>query len=166
MDTEKVFQTKTGFCHITRDQILLTREGKIGNLAKVTMGTNIARPLITYVLISLGLFTFAFKGFLERQIPTASIFLLLGILLVFAIIKSLNNSASPIIDRKDITGIKFKNAIPGTTRSYFVINFKNDKGQIKRRLILLPGSLTGGKNATARALEIMTSEFPHIENAS
>ena len=166
MDIEKVFRTKTGYCHVMHDKILLTRDGTIGNLAKVTMANNIARPLIIYEIISLGLFVFAFKGFLEGQSPTASIFLILGILLVFGIIKSLNNSASPIIDRKDITGVKFKKAIPGATRSYFIIYFKNEKGQAKRRLIMLPGSLSGGQNVTTKAVEIMTSEFPHIENAS
>ena len=164
MNTENTFRTKTGYCHITEDKIILTRDGIIGNLAKATMGNNIARPLIIYGLISLGLFFLAFKSFSEGEKVSANISLILGLLLVVNIIRSFNNSATPVIDRDRIRDIEFKNAITGATRSYFIIHFENDKGDLKRRLILLPGSLTNGKEETQKALQIMTSEFGEIKN--
>ena len=166
MDTEKIFKTKTGYCHITQDNIILTRDGIIGNVAKVTMGNNIARPLIIYGLISFGFLLLALKGLKEGQTPIAILFLILGLILIFAIIKSFNNSATPIISRHSIQGIEFKKSIPGATRSYFTVHFKNDKGQTKQRLILLPGSLSNGQSETEKAIEIMTSEFRDIKNAS
>jgi hypothetical protein len=139
MDTENTFRTKTGYCHITEDKIILTRDGIIGNLSKVTMGNNIARPLIIYGIISLGLFFLAFKSFSKGQKISANISLVLGLLLVVNIIKSFNNSATPVIDRDKIRDIEFKNAITGATRSYFIVHFENDKGAVKQRLILLQG---------------------------
>jgi len=37
----KTFKTKTGYCHILPDRIVLTRDGVIGNVAKMTVGNNI-----------------------------------------------------------------------------------------------------------------------------
>ena len=166
MDTEKTFKTKTGYCHVLQDQIVLTREGIIANVSKVSMGDNIARPLIIYGLISLGLFFLAYKSFSGGQRLSVNISLVLGLLLIVNIIKSFNNSATPVIAREKIRDIEFRNAITGATHSYFIIHFENDKGNLKRRLILLPGSLTNGQKETRKALEIMTSEFGEIKNVS
>jgi hypothetical protein len=166
MNTEKVFRTKTGYCHVLQNKIVLTRDGVLGNIAKVTMGNNIARPLIIYGIICFLFFFFAIKGFTEGQIPEAILFLVLGLLLILGIIRSLNNSATPIIDRKDIREIIFKKAVTGSTRSYFIVRFENEKRQIKQRLILLPGSLSNGPQETAKALGIMTAAFPYIKNVN
>jgi hypothetical protein len=165
MDTEKVFKTKTGYCHILQDKIVLTRDGVIGNVAKVTMGNNIARPLIIYGLISVGLFYLAFKDFTDGQRPEAFLFLVLGLFLLLGIFRSLNNSATPIIERQKIKDIEFKKALSGATRAYFIVRFENESGKIKQRLIMLPGSLSNGKIETEKALEIMKTEFRHIKSA-
>ena len=166
MDTEKVFKTKTGYCHILQDKIVLTRDGVIGNIAKVTIGNNIARPLVIYGLISVGLFYLAFKDFTGGQRSEAFLFLILGLFLLLGIFRSLNNSGTPIIKRQKIRNIEFKKAFSGATRAYFIVRFENESGQIKQRLIMLPGSLSNGQIETKKALEIMTSEFNHIKNAS
>jgi hypothetical protein len=159
MNTEKVFKTKTGYCHILQDKIILTRDGVIGNISKATIGNNIARPLIIYGIIALGLFYLSIKGFNRGDYGPAFLFIILGLLLVFGILRSLNNSATPVIDRDRIKQIEFKKAVPGATRAYFIIHFHTDNGKIKRRLILLPGSFTGGQTETEKALQIMTEEF-------
>ena len=165
MDAEKVFKTKSGYCHVLRDKIVLTRDGVIGNVANVTMGNNIARPLIIYGLIVIGLFYFAIKNFNSGQNFSTLFFTALGLFLIFGILKSLNNSATPVIDKEKIKDIEFKKAVTGATRSYFIVRFENDSGQIKRRLIMLPGSLSNGQVETEKALQIMTTEFGHIKNA-
>ena len=48
MENEKVFRTKTGFCHILPDRILLTRDGVKGNVANATVGKSITGVLIIY----------------------------------------------------------------------------------------------------------------------
>ena len=62
METGKTFRTKTGFCHVTADKIILTRDGVIGNIAKVTVGNNISRIPIIYGLVSIGLIYFAYAA--------------------------------------------------------------------------------------------------------
>lgn len=158
MDNEKTFKTKTGFCHILPDKIVLTRDGIIGNVAKVTIGNNISRILIIYGALSLGLFYFAFDSFKNGQIAQLILFGLLGIYLFYGVANSINNSATPIIDRQKIIEVKFKKAITGLTRSRFEVLFEDEQGKIKKRLIMLPGSLTDGQNETEKAIKIMASE--------
>ena len=158
MDNENTFKTKTGFCHILPDKIVLTRDGIIGNVATVTVGNNISRILFIYGGLSIGLFYLAFDNFKNGQIAQPILFGLLGIYLVYGIVNSINNSATPIIDRQKIRDVKFKKAIVGLTRSRFEVLFEDDQGKIKKRLIMLPGSLTDGQNETEKAIKIMTDE--------
>jgi hypothetical protein len=158
MDEEKIFKTKTGFCHILPDKIILTRDGIIGNVAKVTVGNNITRILIIYGVLSLGLFYLAFDRYKTGQILEPILFGLIAIYLVYGIVNSLNNSATSIIERQKIKEIKLKKAIIGLTRSRFEVLFEDDQGKIKKRLIMLPGSLTDGQNETEKAIKIMIDE--------
>ena len=153
-----VNKTKTGFCHILPDKIILTRDGIIGNVSMVTVGNNIARTLIIYGALTLGLFYFGFEAYKNGQSVQPVLFGLIGLYLIYGIISSLNNSATPIIDRKKIKDIKLKKAIKGLTRSRFEVMFEDDNGKIKKRLIMLPGSLTDGQNETEKAVEIMKTE--------
>jgi len=158
MDNEKTFKTKTGFCHILPDKIILTRDGIIGNVAKVTVGNNISRILIIYSGLSLGLLYIAFDNYKNGHVAQSILFGLLGIYLVYGIVNSINNSATPIIDRQKIKEVKFKKAIFGLTRSRFEVLFEDEHGKIKKRLIMLPGSLTDGQNETVKAIKILTDQ--------
>lgn len=158
MDNEKIFRTKTGFCHILPDKIVLTRDGIIGNFSNVVVGNTISRILIIYCVISIGIFYFAFDNYRKGLIPQTLLFGLLGIYFVYGIVNSINNSATPIIDRQKIKEIRFKKGIIVLTRSRFEVLFKDDKGKTKKRLIMLPGSLTNGKSETEKAMKIMIDE--------
>jgi hypothetical protein len=157
MDHERTFKTKTGFCHVTAERIILTRDGVIGNVSKVVVGNNIIRILTIYGLISAGLLYYAYDSFRNGQFLTTTFFGILALYLIYGIASSLNNSATPVIDRKDIKKVTFKKAIPGLTRSRFIVDF-DENGKIKKRLIFLPGSMSGGQDETPKAIEIMTSE--------
>jgi hypothetical protein len=158
MNNDKIFKTKTGFCHILPDKIVLTRDGVIGNVAKVTVGNNISRILFIYGGLSLGLFYFAFDSYKNEQIAQPILFGLIGVYLVYGIVNSINNASTPIIDRNKIKEVKLKKAIVGLTRSRFEVLFEDEQGKIKKRLIILPGSLTDGHNEMEKAIKIMTDE--------
>lgn len=158
MESEKTFKTKTGFCHILPDKIVLTRDGVVGNVAKVTVGNNIARILIIYGAITVGLFYFGYEAYKNGQTLQPILFGLIGLYLIYGIVSSLNNSATPIIDREKIKDVKLKKAVKGLTRSRFEVLFEDENGKIKKRLIMLPGSLTNGQNETEKAVEIMREE--------
>ena len=158
MEQEKTFKTKTGFCHILPDKIVLTKDGVVGNVAKVTIGKSIARILIIYGALTVGLFYFGFEAYKNGQTLQPILFGLIGAYLIYGIINSLNNSATPIIDRNRIKEVKLKKAIIGLTRSRFEVMFEDENRKIKKRLIMLPGSMTDGQNETEKAIELMRAE--------
>lgn len=158
MENEKTFKTKTGFCHILSEKIILTRDGVIGNISKTVVGNGISKILIIYSGIAVLMFYNAFTSFQNNQTGSTILFSFLAIFLIYSIIKSLNNSATPIIERNTIKDAKFINGKNGLTRSRFEIMFEDENGKLKKRLILLPGSLNDGNHETKKALEIMKSE--------
>lgn len=154
METEKTFKTKTGFCHITADKIILTRDGVIGNISKVTVGNKMTRILTIYGLLSIGLIYFAYDSFVKGDMTTTLFFGLIGLYLIYGIVNSRNNSATPVIERKDIKSVIYNSGTPGLTRPRFEVEF-NENGQIKKRLIMLPGTLAGGQSEADKAVQIM-----------
>ncbi|MFV0530757.1 MAG: phosphoribosylaminoimidazolesuccinocarboxamide synthase [Flavobacteriales bacterium] len=158
MEKEKIFKTKIGFCHILPDKIVLTRDGIIGNVAKVTVGNNVSRILWIYGAITIGLFYLVFNSYKNGQIFQPIFLGLIALYLLYGIITSLNNSATPIINRNKIQQVKFKKAIKGLTRSRFEVLFEDENGKMKKRLIMLPGLFIDRENETEKAIKIMTEE--------
>lgn len=155
MKTEQTFKTKTGFCHITEDKIILTRDGIIGNVAELTSGNNITRLLISYGLIASLMIYNAYNNFKSENWLFFGLSAIAGIYLLYSVFKSINLSTTPIIERNKIKNVKFKPAKKFLTRSYFKVDFEQNVGKIKSRLIMLPGSLNDGTNETEKAVGIM-----------
>ncbi len=158
MESERKFRTKTGYCHILNDKIVLTRDGIIGDISKVTVENNIIQILVMYGLLSAGLIYFAVNNFNNHDYFTAILFILIAVFLIYGIFNSLNNSATSVIYRQSIQRIKFIKGITGLTRARFEVIFTNENGMTKKRLIMLPGSLTGGQTETDIAYKIMIEE--------
>jgi len=156
--SENTFKTKSGYCHVLPDKIVLTREGVIGNLSQAVNGNGISRILILYSLISIYLLYSSYSKFQKNEVVSAIFYLASAVFLIFGIFKSSNNSAIPIIERSKIIDVKFINGNKGLTRSRFEVFFEDEKGKIKKRFILLPGSLSNGDSVTKKALEIMKNE--------
>ena len=70
MEQENTFRTKSGFCQILSDRIILTRDGAVGKFSEFFVGDKISRILVIYSVIVLFLFFFAFKAFQENKIAT------------------------------------------------------------------------------------------------
>jgi hypothetical protein len=157
-ENEKVFRTKTGFCHILPDRIVLTRDGVVGDMAKVVVGDNINRILLIYSALSAILFYSAFNSYKNGQTFGLVFFSCAGIFLIFGILRSLNYSTTPVIERNRIRNVKFRRAAGGLTRASFEITFENENGKLKKRLIMLPGSLSDGQDETEKALNMMRDE--------
>ncbi|OYU80702.1 MAG: phosphoribosylaminoimidazolesuccinocarboxamide synthase [Flavobacterium sp. BFFFF1] len=155
MHNESKFKTKTGYCHILPDKIILTRSGTVGEVSKIVVGNGISRMLIIYGVIALSSLYFAFTSFKSGENGFALLYLFIVSYIVYGITKSVNNSATPIIMRDKIKGVTFHSAKPGRTRAYFEIGFEDENGKLKNRLIMLPGSMNDGKNETEKALFIM-----------
>lgn len=69
MENEKTFKTKTGFCHILPDKIILTRDGIIGNVTIVMIGNNLTWIFIIYGGLSAFLLYSAFNSLKKGQVP-------------------------------------------------------------------------------------------------
>ena len=99
MENEKIFKTKTGYCHILPDKIVLTRDGVIGNFSEIVVGNIVSRILIIYSAISIFLLYSAYSDFQKEKNISAIFFVIVVIFLIYSILKSINNSATPIIAR-------------------------------------------------------------------
>ncbi|MCL9806844.1 phosphoribosylaminoimidazolesuccinocarboxamide synthase [Flavobacterium amniphilum] len=158
MENENTFKTKTGYCHILPDKIILTRNGIIGDISKITVANGINRILIIYSVLSAFLIYNAFTAYQKGDNFSILFFGLLSLFLIYGIVKSKNNSATPIINRNKITEVKFIDSKPGLTRAVFKVMFEDDKGKLKKSLIMLPGSLSDGQNETEKAVQLMKKE--------
>lgn len=157
------FKTKTGYCHILPDKIVLTRNGIIGDMANLTVGKNSSRILLIYAALCVGLLYAAFNAIQNDVYGSAFIFIGIAAFLAYGIIRSSNHSATPVILIDSIKRIQFKDAGSGVPRAYFTIHFTDDNGKIKKRLIAMPGSFYSDEDATAEALSIMKSRFDIVE---
>lgn len=158
MENDKKFRTKSGYCHILPDKIVLTRDGVVGNVSKVMVGNGIARILIIYALIATVLGYCGYVYLKNERYVSGGIFVLLAVLLVWSILSSLNNSGTPVIARDRIVKIGFIRGISGLTRSRFEVFFRHTNNRVKKRIILMPGSLNGEKEETEKALHLFREE--------
>jgi len=157
-DFTNVFKTKVGFCYVLPDKIvLITNEAEM-NPEKKVIERDIRPVLAIFSLIGLFLIGISINSFSKGVVYPSLLYGGLGIYILIKMIRSINNSATPIIPRSKITDIKYNKAIPFLTRNYFSIQYINQSGQSKKRLIMLPGILSGGSEEIKKALEIMRSE--------
>lgn len=157
---EKIFRTKTGFCHILPDKIVLARDGIAGSAANAVSGktNSIGRTLIIYGVLTIYFAFKAYNMFVKEDTVWAILYSLVVVFNVYAITTSINNSSASVIEKDKIKSVTFNKAKPGLTRSYFEVFFEAENGKIKKRLIMLPGSLSNGSEETQKALQIMEEE--------
>lgn len=157
MGNTNTFRTKTGYCHVLADKIVLSRDGVIGNVAEITVGNKISQILIIYGIIAVVFIYMGIDSYQKQQIPQAILMSVFALYLLFNIINSRNHSAAPIIERNTIKEVKFKKGILGISRSRFEVLFEDENGKLKKRLILLPGAMDGSSE-TDKALALFRSE--------
>lgn len=158
MEDVKTFRTKTGYCHITPDQIILNKDAVLDTSEKMTESDGVVKIVLVYILFAAYLIFAAYGDFGRGENVMAGILALVAVGLIYAIAISLDNSGTPVIDRNSIKRVEFTTGKKGLTRSVFVVRFENKKGKIKKRLIMLPGSLNNGSEETEKALQIMRAE--------
>lgn len=127
-------------------------------MAKVLYGPHIGRGLVLYSALALYFGYESWIAFGQGQTLSAILFSGLTILFTYDVFRSRNNSAAPVLDRSSIKRVVFKAAVPGATRAFFEVYFTDTLGKERKRLIMLPGSLTGGPEETEKALRIMRAE--------
>lgn len=154
----KSFETKTGFCHVFTNKIVLSRDMNKNNICKVVASNNINSTLIIFGLISIFLFYKSYVIFMEKEFFFSLFNLALGLYFVYTILTNINNSTTSLIYRDSIKKVVFTKAKPYLTRAYFEVYFSDEKNSTKKRLIMLPGSFSNGKSETEKALRIFKEE--------
>ncbi len=156
--SHKFFETKTGFCNVFTDKIVLSRDININNISKVKPNNNIKSLLIIYGLILIFLFYKSYTIFMEKDYVFSLFFLFLGLYLLYGMITSKNSSTTSLIHRNSIKEVVFIKAKPYLTKAYFEVYFTDENNSTKKRLIMLPGSFSNGKSETEKALKIFKEE--------
>jgi hypothetical protein len=148
------FRTKTGFCTITAEQIILTRQGVRGASAEQVVGSSIGRSLLLYSLFGGAALLLGLWLIYQGSAFTGAFLALVGSILLWNVFASRNNSAANRIDRAAIRGIEAHPPRPPLTRGYFNVYFLED-GQEHKRIIMLPSSLMNGQEEYQQAETIM-----------
>lgn len=151
---EHRFRTKTGTCIITAERIVLERQGIRGTAAKGIYGNTINRALIIYGV--LGMFALVAGSWLlaNKSYVSGGALCLVSVCCLWNVFVSRNNSATAVIERSTIQSVEAHAPRPPLTRGYFLVRFL-EKGEERRRLIMLPGSMSHGNEEYHRALSAM-----------
>ena len=158
MEETKIFRTKTGFCQVLPDKIVLINEGIRGRLADLIYGEDNFRVLLLYGVISMFLLGLSAIYFNVGKVFLSFLSLVAGLVVVSKMLKYYNTSAEPIIERSRIEKVDFYKSIPVLRRAYFLVHFTTRRGRKMKRLILLPRALRKEKDEVDKAYEIMYSE--------
>jgi hypothetical protein len=146
------FRTKTGFCTLEEDRLVLTREGVRGVVAEGVVGSSVARPLIIYGLLAVLLASLGARLVLQGQHLEGGL-LWAALLLGRAVFRSRSLSATPQLALASIQRVEPVRPRPPFTRGYFVVHF-TEGGVARRRLIMLPGVASGGTGEFDRACAV------------
>jgi hypothetical protein len=149
MDRPLQFRTKTGTCTVTPTQIVLARTGLRGRLAGVVAGGWL------YGLCGFGLLLSGGSQLWTGATAPGVIDLAFGGGLVFVFVRARRYSTSPVIERSSIRSVVLHPPAAGLTRGYFTVRFDAGGGRELERLILLPGSMSGGDEEYERAVTVM-----------
>jgi hypothetical protein len=156
--TPLTFETKKGFCHVFDDRIVLTNDGDCNRVDPNPRQQERSMFVYLYAFMALYLLFQAVENLQMARYFGGVTRILIVVALIAVVVKSINTTGVPLILRKDIVSVVFSPARQNMTRAYFTVLYKNNNGAVKRRLIMLPGSLSGGADATEKALAIMTEK--------
>lgn len=165
-DETKSFKTKTGYCYVTPEKIILARQGAVGAAAQAIYGNKIRRSIILYSVGAVFMAGMTYMSHRPGEVVPVIIGGLFSAVFAYMAFNARNLSATPEIDRDKISKVVFKKGRAGLTRSHFVVHFTDENGKQKKRLIIMPGTATGGMAATSQAVKILQNEklIPGGEN--
>ena len=135
------------------DRIVIRREGTAGGLAILLAGNSITRVLFVYGIMAVSLIGLAI------YLAVSGHFLLTGLALVWAavilrgVVRSRHFSAIAEIPRNAIESIEVHEPRLAT-RGYFLVYFRLGDA-VKKRIIMLPGSMSGGSAEFQHALVVL-----------
>ena len=158
LDNGKIFRMKKGFCHLLPDRIVFSTNAKAEGITNENAVSTRITTRFFLILLSALYFYMSYSSLRDEKYPFTAFFTVFFILNLISIMQSFKYTLVNVIAKSSIQSIKFTKGIQYLTRSRFDITYTDELGKEKQRLILLPGSLTGGPQATDKALELMIEE--------
>ena len=153
-DELPTFRTKTGVCTIAPDRLVLSRIGKRGALAEMLVGRSVRRVLWIYSLVAIALAYLAVNSFRNGDTAVALGLALISAVLIRGVLRSKNVSAVSEILIATVRDVEAHPPRAPLVRGYFVVTFEHLAGT-SRRLIILPGTLSGGAAEYERATTLL-----------
>jgi hypothetical protein len=151
--TALTFRLKRGFCHITDEDVLMSRWDRVEDFSRSNpinaMIFGISTELIVVAIIGY----FGYKSYLIGNYINIGLMGIFLIMAVYRIVHYFLYSSDNQIKREDITLVEYKPGIPYLTIPQFVLYYEVNNKQ-KKRLIPLSGLLYG-KSARVNAMKIM-----------
>ena len=158
MITAKKFRTKTGYCHIMSDRIVFTHRGFLGRLGDLVLEGKIGRLLFIFGSLALLIFYFAFRKYQNDESMWAMLFFIIGLYIVYGVIKSATTSVHPIILRKQIVEVIQVEEVKGISPPGFEVIFKNGAGKTRKRIISVPGRFSKYPDELKTAKKLLREE--------
>jgi hypothetical protein len=153
-ENEYTFRTKTGVCTVSPSRLVLTRRGVVGKAAQATLGNSIYRVLIINGILGIAALVYGIWSLIDNNVASGLFFCIIGVFLLLNVILSRNNSVTGFIERSTVKSVEAHPPRPPFTRGYFIIHFLHNSKEHKR-MVMLPGSLSGGNAEYPKALAIM-----------
>jgi len=125
-------------------------------MAQRSVGDSISRVLVMYGVIGFALAALGVSLVANGSALQGAITGGFGGFLLWSVFASRNNSATPVIERSAIRRVEARPPRPPLARGYFVVTFE-EGGKERRRLILLPGSMSGGRAEYDKARDVLTA---------
>jgi hypothetical protein len=152
--TEYTFRTKTGTCIVSPGKLELIRQGAVGKAANFMYGKSIRRGLFIYGVLGIIALIFGIWQLIDKSYIGGVLLCVIGAYFFWNVIASWNNSALNQIERSTVQSIDINPPNPPFTRGYFVIHFEY-QGKMRKRLVMLPGTVSGGSEEYPKALSAM-----------
>jgi len=161
METNSTFKTKTGYCHILPDKIVLSVDGDIEKALNATSEKHNPKALKSIfaliIIFLLGSVYYQYRN-LQIDLGTVIFIVVFSLILYFILLKMLSYPSVHQIDRSKISKIKLFKSHGGLTYSKFIVYFESENKKKMATDITLPDPNIFGKKYLDDAVKILTDE--------
>ena len=130
------------------------RQGKVSKASSPVYGNSIRLGLAIYSLLGIIILAYGVLLLIGRSFVYGALFSAVGLFAFWNVIVSWNNSATNLIERGSVLSVDVHPPRHPFARGYFTIHFLHD-GKKRKRLVGLPGIMSGGRQEYTRALAAM-----------
>lgn len=151
------FRTRSGYCHILKDKIIISRHKEISPEKTEKLSRLSLRPAYIDVFIAIVMIILAFLNFQYQQLSSTIIFSVMAVFFIYSIVTGWDIIKMNVIQRKEIIETKFvdEKFIVFLPKVYFYIEYQGKKRKVE---VPLMNKFLGGKDLKEAVLRILGEE--------